>query len=115
MCDKQTSNIEAVYEFWQACSQKIINTNIVVKAKVNYFDKKKKALLYESASFDDVLIDTVADDNISISCLPEYCFCEFTTKFQNMRYDKDTRSLIVEGKGYPGSRKNDYILTLIAS
>lgn len=42
MCDKQTSNIEAVYQFWQACSQKIINTNIVVKAKVKYFDKKKK-------------------------------------------------------------------------
>ena len=39
MCDKQLSNIQAVYDFWQACSQKTKNTNIVVKAKVNYFDK----------------------------------------------------------------------------
>ena len=115
MCDKQTSNIQAVYDFWQACSQKIINTNIVVKAKVNYFDQKTGALLYESSSFDDVLIDTVAEDKISISSLPDCCFCEFSTKFQDMRYDKDSRSLIVEGKGYPGSGKNDYILTLIAS
>lgn len=115
MCDKQTSNIEAVYDFWQACSQKTINTNIVVKAKVNYFDKQTKAWLYRSAAFDDILIDTVADDKISISSLPECCFCEFTTKFQDMRYDEDTRSLIVEGKGYQGSGKHDYILTLVAS
>lgn len=115
MCDKQTLNIEAVYDFWQACSQKKLNTVIVAKSKVAYFDKKKKELLYESESLDDVFIDTVAEDNISIPSLPDNCYCEFTTKFQDMKYDKESRSLIIAGKGYPGSGKNDYTLTLIAS
>lgn len=115
MCDKQTSNIQAVYDFWQACLQKLINTVIVVKAKVIYFDKKRKVLLYESDSEDDIFIDTVADDKISIPSLPDNCYCEFSTKFQGMVYDKETRTFVVEGEGYPGSEKNDYTLTLIAS
>lgn len=96
----QYENIDATREFWQAATNRIVDTCISVYANVVYTDKVTGVTLYRSPEPVQVMIDTTHENNISIPALSyiDECFSEFWTRYQRFSYINGV--LTIEGDGY---------------
>lgn len=103
----QTSNMQAVYNFYQNARDKDLRTVIRVKANVIYTDTKINRELYHSLT--TLYIDTVDSDQITIEDLPNSCFNQFSTKFQQMSYADGV--LIIKGDGF--KTKSPYMISVM--
>jgi hypothetical protein len=103
----QTLNIQSVYNFYQNAKNKDLRTVICVKANVIYTDTKSNKELYHSST--TLHIDTVDDDQITIENLPDSCFSQFSTKFQQMSYANGVLSIKGDGFG----TKSPYMISVM--
>lgn len=107
----QYENINATREFWQAATNKTVNTCISVYANVVYTDMKTGEILYRSSQPIQVMTDFTRENNISIPELGynDQCSCDFWTRCQKFTYQNGV--LKIEGNAY--GAKHAYCVSIM--
>lgn len=105
----QYKYIDAIFRFRCNANVEILNTVIVIKAIVSYFDMVKQCLLYRDQT--RVFIDTTQESKVSIPALAyiDECFSEFLTKYQSFNYLNGALNISESGSGL----KAPYVITII--
>ncbi len=105
----QYKNIDAIFRFRCNANVEIINTVIVIKATVLYFETVRQCVLYRDQT--RIFIDTTQESKVSIPALAyiDECFSEFWTKYQSFDYLNGALNISGSGSGL----KAPYVITII--
>lgn len=105
----QSKIIDAVFRFSRNACVEILNTVIVIKATVLYFDTVRQCVLYRDQT--RVSIDTTQESKVSSLALAyiDECFSEFWTRYQAFDYQNGVLNI----SGSESGLKAPYVITII--